>query len=177
MAPKRKTTGGEKPVVKSSKKNDDSTLLPKADEEADEGKKCKTASTDKKVAGAKNTGALKEKAPPKQREQNDESKDVQWALPIQGKEDNDRDESQAITRYSEKLYNQTWGEIRASPFIIGPLIRYTIIELLSQPIFFFRNSEDQFFNDFQNQIREIGHLLRRWAVIASLARIPVIMLK
>jgi hypothetical protein len=35
----------------------------------------------------------------------------------------------------------------ALPFIIGPLIRYTIIELLSQPIFFFRTGDDLNFTD------------------------------
>jgi hypothetical protein len=38
----------------------------------------------------------------------------------------------------------------ALPFIIGPLITYTIIELLSQPIFFFRTSGDL---DFKNTLR------------------------
>lgn len=37
-----------------------------------------------------------------------------------------------------------------SPLMIGPLNRYTIIELLSQPIFFFRRSADLDFNDPQN---------------------------
>jgi hypothetical protein len=32
------------------------------------------------------------------------------------------------------------------PFIIGPLNRYTTIELLSHPILFFRNSGDLFLN-------------------------------
>jgi hypothetical protein len=36
------------------------------------------------------------------------------------------------------------------PFIIGPLNRYTIIELLSQPIFFFRESADL---DFLDKLR------------------------
>jgi hypothetical protein len=35
----------------------------------------------------------------------------------------------------------------ALPFIIGPFIRYTIIELLSQPIFFFRTGNDLNFTD------------------------------
>jgi hypothetical protein len=38
----------------------------------------------------------------------------------------------------------------ALPFIIGPLNTYTIIELLSQPIFFFRTSDDL---DFKNTLR------------------------
>jgi hypothetical protein len=35
----------------------------------------------------------------------------------------------------------------ALPFIMGPFIRYTIIELLSQPIFFFRTGDDLNFTD------------------------------
>ena len=34
------------------------------------------------------------------------------------------------------------GNAAATPFMIGPLNRYTIIELLSQPIFFFRRRTD-----------------------------------
>jgi hypothetical protein len=45
----------------------------------------------------------------------------------------------------------------ALPFIIGPLNTYTIIELLSQPIFFFRASGDL---DFKNTLRNrIGNIV------------------
>ncbi|KAH9881805.1 hypothetical protein J1614_000976 [Plenodomus biglobosus] len=41
-------------------------------------------------------------------------------------------------------------EASAAPFIIGPLARFTIIELLAQPIFFFRAPEDLDFRDAKN---------------------------
>jgi hypothetical protein len=140
MAPKRKITGGEKPVVKRLKKNDNIPTLPTASEEADKGKKRKTANTGQKAEAAKDTAASTKKTPSKpisenspmptpDREENNNRREVRWALPTQDKENNNRDQGQAITRYSESLYNQTWDEIHASqspfqfPALRGPVYK------------------------------------------------------
>jgi hypothetical protein len=65
MAPKRKITGGEKPVVKRPKKNDNIPTLPTASEEADKGKRRKTANTGQKAEAAKDTAASTKKTPSK----------------------------------------------------------------------------------------------------------------
>jgi hypothetical protein len=49
--------------------------------------------------------------------------------------------------FINEFKEQSEEDMAISPFIIGPLNRYTIIELLSQPIFFFRTIDDLNFID------------------------------
>jgi hypothetical protein len=129
MAPKRKSTGGEKPVVKRSKKNDDPTLLPKASEEADEKKKRKTASTDGKAAGAKGTGALKERHHQSQGKRMTREKTYNGPCPPKAKRTTIGTRVRLSQDIQKILYNQAWDEIRASqspfkfPALPGPVYK------------------------------------------------------
>jgi hypothetical protein len=72
--------------------------------------KRKTAGGGKKGSSKKpKLSASPSTAPPK----GDSSKtEVFWALPTEGSKNNQRDESEATTRYAQVLYNQPWDAIR-----------------------------------------------------------------
>jgi hypothetical protein len=51
---------------------------------------------------------------PAREEGDDKKHKVRWVQPTQGMKDNSRNQREAITKYSQALYNQTWDEIWTS---------------------------------------------------------------